>query len=576
MLCAGVLLAGCGAGDLSEAVPGPTTSTAMLPETVSPTPTSTSMPVASSTPVATPTALPDPRLTEGGVYLYPDPLYRGDHLSIDVIPQIPPVEQDAPLTLTVQLPNGERLQQPVLRQDFTREPRARFRWVWDTTPFRGTQVLTFTLTLSPDVSDAEPQNNVLTYPFTLRPVEALPPPEPGVEWQSYTTPGFRIYYLSGTAAARDLQEIVPLADAAREDVAARLGASSGDPLDVYLLSRVAGQGGYSTSQWVALSYVDRFYAPARFSMTLRHELVHRLDAALGCDRAPAFVREGLAVLVAGGHYRPESLPRKAGLLRPAGRYIPLASLATDFYASQHEIGYLEAGAFLRYIVALQGWEGLALFCEVTSAAEGTPVSRLDAGLEALELGTLDTFESRWLRWLAAVRPRGEALSRERQALETELRLLEAMRAYQAAYDTVAHFRKGIFFNPVAGVQREITADFVRRPRDVQAIALELTLLAVQDALDVGDVGRASAWLDDVEASLVAGELLGTTQHAADIVAATLERQYEPYRLRCENFETACLVDALDPRAWPQRVQLWATRDADGAWGVTGPQPQTGD
>lgn len=499
------------------------------------------------------------------------PLHRGDHFSVDVIPGVASLEPEIPLTVTLRLPNDRIVDRPVTWQDFALEPRARFYWVWDTAPFSGTQILTFTLHLPADVPDLQLQNNVLTYPVTLRPVSALPPPEPGVTWEVSTTAGFRLHYLSGTAAARDLQEIAEMAAAARDDVAAELGAKPTDPLDVYLLARIAGQGGYSTSQWVALSYTDRFYAPARFPMTLRHELVHRLDAAIACDQAPSLVREGLAVLVAGGHYRPESLPRKAALLEPAGHYIPLSTLATDFYASQHEVGYLEAGAFLRYIVALHGWEGLTLFCEVTSAAEGASVAQLDAGLEALELGTLTAFERRWRRWLGAVRPRGAAFVRERRMLDLELRLLEAMRDYQAAYDTTAHFREGIFFNPVVGKSRGITADFVRRPRDAWSIALELSLSMAQDALDVGDVARADALLDAVELTLRSGEFAGTVGGIQNIVEAALAQGYEPYRLRCDALDAGCLVDALDRRAWPQPVQLWAARDAAGTWVVTGPQ-----
>jgi hypothetical protein len=128
-----------------------------------------------------------------------------------------------------------------------------------------------------------------------------------------------------------------------------------EPITV-TLPRAAGQR--FASDEIHISYLDRNYAGGRPEMVLHHEMIHILDSRLGGDMRPSILVEGLAVYLTGGHFKPEPLmPRSAALLETWGSplqpgldwFIPLETLAENFYQSQHEIGYLEAGALVEFM-----------------------------------------------------------------------------------------------------------------------------------------------------------------------------------------------------------------------------------
>lgn len=550
----------------------PAASPSALPATA--TPTATATPPPSPTPTATP--LPGPRLDPALVRVYPLPAVAGDWISFDVEPALVP-GSDAPFTVTVALPDGRLLSSPVLPLGFDLLPRARFVWAWDTTGLSGVQPFTVTLLAPPDVQDALFADNVLALSVSLLDPAALPPPEPGARWASQSVAGVRLFYVTGSAAERDLAALLALAQGAYADVAARLDYTMTETVDVYVLDRIIGQGGYATSDWVAVSYTDRAYAPAEMPLLLRHELTHRLDAVWACDGLPPLLREGLAVALAGGHYWPESLPRKAAALLQTGAYIPLERLLEDFYRQQHEIGYLEAGALVAYIVEERGWEGLQQLCGAFVEPGGENSTRFAAALTAANLPPLAQLEQEWLRWLRAL----HVMPEERRILEGEWLLMDTMRAYQRRYDPSANFLTGILFDPATAAQRAITADFVRRPRSAEAIALELLLQMAREALRSADPDRTEQLLAVVTATLDATALdrAGEAAEMTALVEAVLARGYEPYRTVCVEDGAdvgqrapGCIVYALDRADWPAKRLLWAARDAaSGYWTVVGPQ-----
>ncbi|MFN2110972.1 MAG: hypothetical protein ACK2UI_15060, partial [Anaerolineae bacterium] len=449
--------------------------------TPSPEPSPTLTPVPTLTPLPTPTFTPSPVPTSASigpgleldnVRFFPWPLYPGDWVSVSVNPRLP-ADVTGPLTLTWTLDSSDVLTAPVGFEGLDARLQARFYWAWRVPETTSTIPLTFTLLLPPDAFDPDLADNTLVVPVSPLPVEAFHAPEPEARWVSTELPGVRLHYLTRTAAERDLDAIADVVAAAYEDVGARFGFSAaGDLLDIYLLDRVIGQGGYASWDWAAISYTDRQYTPSDLGMVLRHELTHRLDAALGCHTAPSVVREGLAVYVAGGHYWAGSPVQDTAALRASVHYIPLSQLADDFYTLQHEVSYREAGAFIGYIVEHFGWEGMETFCRTTLSGEWEDTAaRLSAGLLALGEADWQAFEKTWEAWLDA-----QSVSPETPArLEVELRLMETVRAYQRIYDPGAHFLEGILFSPADGAQWNITADFVRRPHEAEPVALELLL-----------------------------------------------------------------------------------------------------
>jgi len=550
---------------LVTGTPAPETEAAETPPVV---PTFTPTPAATVTPAAT----ADPQITRESIHLFPAPLAGGDWLSVDVDPlYLDSGGASQPATVTLQLSSGSVYTAEVEPAGLTGASQARFIWIEQIPADGAALVVTVTLTLEPKTDDPVPANNRVVISTAVEPASTLAPPEPSVTWAVTETEGFELHYLTGSAAERDLDAIVLQAQQAYSDVTRTLDGGA-DPVDLYLLDRVVGQGGYASAEWVAVSYVDRKYSPTLLGSVLRHELVHRLDGDLGCDGAPSMVREGLAVMLAGGHYRPESLRGKAAALLVMPQYLPVRTLVEDFYTHQHEVAYLEAGALVSYLLDRVGWEALPAFCEAASddtlagAGDG---ARWEAALKAVGLADTAAFESAWHAWLLQGKAPSAAAATV-EAFELELRLMDAMRAYQLLHDPAAHFLEGILFSPAEAERLGITADFVRRPRNVSAIAYELVLALAQEAATAGDTALLGLLLADIESGLegrVASS--GFIDDAAAIAAEVLARGWEPYHLVVVS-NSVYDVLVLDQQSWPRQAELVA-QEQGGVWSLAGVQ-----
>ena len=556
----------------------------MVPAAFTPVPTSTPRPAPTFTPTPrqtpSPTPEPDPQLRAEDVQLLPWPLFEGDRLTVDVDPLLPGSVTwtdgaDAEPVVVMALPDGETFSATVDLMGLDRVAQARFYWITELPTDLATAAtislpITLTLELPDDVPDADPANNTLVISVPIISREAISPPEPAARWTVTDTAGFTMHYLTGSAAERDLEAIVAQADDAYLDVTTRLGESDG-PVDIYLLDRVVGHGGYASSEWVAVSYPDRRYSPLSLATVLRHELTHRLDDAIGCDGAPSLLREGLAVYLAGGHYRQEPLREKAAALLTATTYVPLATLVEDFYTHQHEAGYIEAGAVVSYLAETYGWSSLERMCRTASDEIGDDVARWEAALAVLDPrdagivpDAAGAFEQAWQSWLKApgVRPQDQTL------VELELQLMDLMRTYQSTYDPVAHFLEGVLFSPAEGERMGIVADYVRRPRTPEAIAIELVLAMAQEAVEQRD----AELLDMLNAELATALAAGPADSIliSDVLAIAERAQsggWEPYRLLLVG-EGRFRVYVLSHHVWPQQSVL-AARLRDGVWVLTG-------
>ncbi len=552
--------------------PSPVVETATVAPSLTPTAvvtlkvTSTSSPTATPTlsPTLLPTATPlGPGLELNGVRFFPWPLYAGDWISVDIDPRLPE-DVAGPLTLTWTLNPDETLTTPVDYVGLDDTLQARFYWAWQIPSTAATIPFTFTLLLPPGFDDPDLTDNTLFVTVTPLSIADMREPEPEARWASTELPGFRLHYLTDSAAERDLAAISTVAAGAYADVTALFNPAD-SLLDIFLLDRVIGQGGYASSDWVAISYTDRQYTPVNLGMALRHELTHRLDASVGCALAPSLVREGLAVYVAGGHYALKSIVQAAAVIYASEHYIPLAQLADNFYAQQHEVSYMEAGAFVTYLVDTYGWDGLTTFCQAATWNETTPdgTTLLDAGLQAVGEARWAAFQTKWEAWLAAQ----SVTATEMAALATELHLMETLRAYQRAYDVGAHFLEGILFDPQVGTLKQITADFVRRPREAAPVALELLLVMAREALAREDTASADSLLSAVDDALRGGfPETGLTTDVRAIVAAALAQGYEPYRLTPQ-LDGSYQVEALVYAAWPAQRVLTAAQSGT-VWTVT--------
>lgn len=528
--------------------------------------TATPFPIPSPAP-ASATAVSDLHLTPADVVLYPGPaLYSGDVVTFDITPhglgEIPP--QEIAVRIYRQTPDGAEAiaEGGVGFPAFDGIPRARLTWAWDTTGLERREALT--IWLDPDdrirQGDEDPTNNIASLTVRLLPAVERPPLEAAAAWTTTYLPCCRLHYLTDTAAERDLSTVVAMVEGAVEHVQDQLDVHPARPLEVYLIGRVIGHGGY-VQQALALSYLDRQYAGRDVQTVVRHEATHLLDGELGGGRVPALVEEGLAVWVAGGHFKPEPIPERAAALVELGRYIPLERLADDFYRQQHEVAYLEAAALVAYLVEAYGREGLMRFYTSFEADGGDRAAdALSAALEDAFGVDLAKVEQGLLEWLERHPPSPDQV----RDLEMTIYLFDTIRRYQQRFDPGAYFLSGWLPDPMVAESRGIVADFLRHPTGAEGIALETMLISAQEMLRAGAFGRAEDLLNAVNGVLDDGTF--TAPLAADyraIVQAVGAAGYEAQRIVLEG-DVAHVWAIAD---WPNITQLWLERTATG-WEIT--------
>jgi hypothetical protein len=354
--------------------------------------------------------------------------------------------------------------------------------VWNTSGLMvGDHALTFSI---------QPLGITWTHTVTLQSASNLPLPEPNAHWSSDESDSCLVYYITNTASGRDIQTLLEVCDEQAGDVSERLGIEFAQPVLVTLVPRVLGHGGFAKGE-IYISYLDRNYAGSGVDMVMHHEMVHILDAQLGGDLRPRIFVEGVAVYLTGGHFKPEPLlPRAAVLLSPELRqdgfgldeYLPLIPLADDFYNAQHEIGYLQAGALVEYMVDTWGWQAFSDFYRsIPENSNGEQSNSIDKALQTHFHISLTQLEDRFI----------DALLQQpvTQELYDDVRLTVAfydtVRRYQHLFDPSAYFLTAWIPDGPDLRERDIVADYVRHPAAVENIALETLLASAEQNLRSG-------------------------------------------------------------------------------------------
>lgn len=300
-------------------------------------------------------------------------------------------------------------------------------WIWDTRGLKpGLEKLTFTVL---------PDGPTWEETITLNQEDQVPQPEQDSHWASTTSTCCIIFYITGTDAARDINAIRQTADVQAADVESKLHTSFNYPVTVTFLPRTLGNGGFSEDS-IYVSYLDQNYAGSTTSQVLHHEMTHMLDAQLGGGYRPTIFVEGLAVYVSGGHFKLEPLLQRAATLSGLGWYIPLELLANDFYPQQHEIGYLEAGALIAYLVQSYGWSAFNDFYRHIPDPAGSKPSRvIDQALEThfgLSFAQLNTDFIAFLKTQTVT-------DNESTDLRLTVKFYDTVRRYQKGLDSSAYF-----------------------------------------------------------------------------------------------------------------------------------------
>ena len=325
-------------------------------------------------------------------------------------------------------------------------------WVWNTADLKpGAYTLTFT---------SQPDSVTWTETVRLHPAADVPPPEPEAHWATTTTVCCTISYITGTAAERDLATLGQEADQESAAVAAQMGTSLSQPINLIFMPRIIGHGGF-TWDGVYVSYTDNSYIVSEMPILFHHEFVHYYDAAVGGDYRPSMFEEGLAVYLSGGHFKPEPIEPRAAAMFDLGWYIPLEALTNDFYRQQHETGYLEAAALIQYLVETYG---LGAFNEFYRTIPKPENGQKDSDVIGLALQehfgvSFADLETAYRLHLASLPVSAD--------VRTDLRLtvsyFDTVRRYQKTLDPSAYFLNPWLPDGSVMRQQGIVADFLRHP-----------------------------------------------------------------------------------------------------------------
>ncbi len=468
----------------------PPTYTVIPPSSTSTnTPTSTQV----KAPKSTATFTPLPPAGSFTVLYHPDDvLYVGDQVSLEVISPSGINMNDASLLVQIDPPGGPVLG-PVNFAPWGIQGRdeATLVWVWDTQVQEpGAHTLSFSV---------QPQGYSWTEQVTLLPDEQMPPNQADASWASTQTQCCTVFYITHTASERDLSSLIGLIDEQARLSMDEMGSNFTEPITITILPRLLGHGGF-TSTDISVSYLDRNYAANSWQMVVHHEMIHTIDGHLGGDFRPNIFVEGLAVYMAGGHYKPEPfMPRAAALMEKyLNMYITLESLADDFYASQHEIGYLEGASLIEYMVRTYGWEAFSAFYRDIHISQGENQSKaIDSALQSHFSISFTQLEKDFQA----------ALSHEPDTLawvddvSFSVVYYDTLRRYQQLLDPSAYFRTAWLMDNQAMRQRNIVADYLRHPHTPQNLAMETLFITAGQQISKAQYSDASATLDIINAVL---------------------------------------------------------------------------
>jgi hypothetical protein len=477
---------------------------ASSPGAVSPTATLVPTYTATPTPQPTATATPTPtllHLTLTGVDATVDD--AAGTITFRVQAQVPPDRQVAEALLWYDTEAGHRLQRTAGPLSSTASLSYTLAAAQEglTRTLTTTQEIDYWWLVRDTAGETARSGGTARLGPNLQALVTLPAPEAPVSftWSVSDTQHYQFYYAPGSAAERDRSLVGAMAEGAFVRVRDALGADFAGKMKAYLVPRVFWQGGAAYGEKVQLiSYLDRNYTGVETWSYFTHEGTHALAQDLIQPKEEGgpdgVLVEGLAVWASEGHYAEEPIDDWAAVVAASEGYLPLATLrAGPFYDFQHEISYLEAGSFVKYLADRYGLEKLKqLYGQATGKAEhdeelvqqlyGRGYAELDAG---------------WLDYLKGLAPTAE----QAETWRLQVRSFDLMRRYETELDPDARILPD-------KTPPEWTSDTLKvflHPREAPAnVVLETTLIAVQDRIRAGDREGAASLLDDVQAALDAG------------------------------------------------------------------------
>ncbi|HET9909907.1 MAG TPA: hypothetical protein VFQ23_24885 [Anaerolineales bacterium] len=477
----------------------------------------------------------------GNVHAFPGPKhYAGDILTFEIETSS---SFDEAFTVSMALDDGTPVDVPAT---FMPYGQVLMPMALDTTDLSGQHRLTFT------TADGELNE---TYFFEVLTADQRPKNEDHAVWLVQETDCCIFHYLSDTAAARDIDFISEHFQQGANEFEKIMQAEIGRKVEVYIIDRILRNGAFGGSGKVLLSYTDRYYGPtvngAGMQILARHELSHAADISLEATiDGVEFDYEGLALYVAGGHFKTEPLAQRAAALFDLGHSVPVNEIIP-----QHELSYLHAAAILTYIEdtydEAKVWEFLK--------ADTTKDEQLISMKEAIQLTfgiSLEEFDQGFQAWLEKNDP-GEQLDDLRLTIE----LQDLRREYQDVFASEPRFLQ---MEGVEAVARPENLPIVMREAHAPSnIAVELIIAHGQQAIVEGDYARAQ------ELIRILGEILSTgkfedplAKEYLDIVLAATKEGYEVLDLDIQGDQATARLAAETPTLLNLNLQK-----IDGTWQI---------
>jgi hypothetical protein len=396
-----------------------------------------------------------------------------------------------------------------------------------------------------------------TYSFDVLPADQRPANEEGAAWMVRETDCCSLHYISETAAARDIDFISGHFQQAAQDFSTITGSEIDPKLNIYIMDRIWGNGGFGGNGELVISYSDRYYGPTiggeGLETLARHEFTHAADIGLAqTGDGLHFNYEGLAVYVAGGHYKPEPLAERGAALFDLGHYV-----AVDQFLSQHELAYLYPAAMLTYIDETYGKDKMWQFLGSDDQPGDDQPGSLEAALQSTFGISQEDFDQAFQTWLERHEP-GEQLDDLRLTIE----LQDLRRQYQDTYSPPPNFLLAPVADAIA--RPEYIPVVMREARTPANIAVELIIAHGQLATLEGDYPRAEQLNRMLSEILSSGEFEDPlAKDYLDIVLAALNEGYEVVNLDALLADHASVRVTREP---PLLVNL-ELQKIDGKWQV---------
>jgi hypothetical protein len=395
-----------------------------------------------------------------------------------------------------------------------------------------------------------------TYTFEVLPADQRPENEITATWMVRESDCCFFHFLSGTAAERDIDFIVENFEQGARDFESLMGKEIGSKIDIYLIDRMLYNGGFGGGGKLYISYTDRYFGPTMGSAGLqtlaRHEFSHAADIGFentgdGID----YNYEGLAVYVAGGHYKPEPLAQRGAALYDLGHYAPVSD-----FIPQHELSYLHAALLLTYIVETYGEDKLWEFFSADADTPDEQLMPMEDAIQATFGIPLAEFDQGFRAWLETNDP-GEQLEDLRLTIE----LQDARREYQTRYSPQPLF---LVMEPEQIVTRPENLFLVmREPRAPANIAIELMIANAQRAIISSAYAEADTLIQSIKGVVSGGEFENSlAKEYLYVVLAAEGAGYEVLSLNIQNgYATAQATRE------PPATTILLLRNVNGIWQI---------